>query len=85
MAEKTEEKKKGLTIKIPKLNPWMVATVILAGVLTFVLVGGWTITGQVVAPDQESIMSASFLKSPILFGVTSRTSFFFSFPKIIFS
>ena len=58
MAEKTEEKKKGLTIKIPKLNPWMVATVILAGVLTFVLVGGWTITGQVVAPDQESIMSA---------------------------
>jgi len=59
MAEKTGEKEKGLTIKIPKLNPWMVATVILIGVLTFVLAGGWTITGQVVEPDQESVLSGN--------------------------
>ncbi len=51
MAEKTEEKKKGLTVKVPKLNPWMISTVILVGVLAFVLAGGWTITGQVVSPD----------------------------------
>jgi len=51
MAKETEENKKGLTVKIPKLNLWMIATVILAGALAFVLAGGWTLTGQVVSPD----------------------------------
>jgi len=59
MAENNEKKEKGLTVKIPKLNPWMVLSVILIGVLAFVLAGGWTITGQVVTPDQESVLSAN--------------------------
>ncbi len=51
MTEKTEKKKKGITVKVPSINPWMVLTVILAGALAFVLAGGWTLTGQVVSPD----------------------------------
>jgi len=46
---KTEEKKKeGVTIRIPKMNFWMITTVILAVVLVIMVVRGGT-TGNVVA------------------------------------
>jgi glutaredoxin len=51
--EKTEEtenkKKEGVTIKIPKMNVWMITTIVLAIVLVVVLVKGQGITGKVVA------------------------------------
>ena len=55
MAEKTEGKKKGFTVKIPKINPWIISTLILLVVLLVVLVSGWTITGQVVSTDGSTI------------------------------
>ncbi|MDI6825621.1 MAG: thioredoxin domain-containing protein [Candidatus Aenigmarchaeota archaeon] len=49
--EKTEEKKKeGVTIKIPRMNPWMISTIILAIILVVVLVRGQGITGRFVTP-----------------------------------
>jgi protein-disulfide isomerase len=58
MAKKNEEKKKGLTVKIPSMNPWMIATAVLVIILGVILVTGWSITGQVVSQDGTSTMSA---------------------------
>ena len=55
MTEKTEGKKKGFTVKIPRINPWMLSTIVLVVILGVVLVSGWTITGQVVSTDGSTI------------------------------
>jgi len=59
MTEKTEGKKKGVTVKIPKINPWTISTLVLLVVLLVVLVSGWSITGQVVSPDGTGTISAN--------------------------
>jgi len=51
MSEKTEGKKKGIKIKVPRVSPWVISTLILLVALLVVLVSGWTITGQVVSSN----------------------------------
>jgi len=58
MSEKTEEKKKGIKIKVPRVSPWAISTLVLLVALLVVLVSGWTITGQVVSSDGTGTISA---------------------------
>jgi glutaredoxin len=58
--EETEDKKKeGVTIKVPKMNVWMITTIVLAIVLVVVLVKGQGITGQFVTPAAMSAQDAA--------------------------
>ena len=58
MAEKKGEEKKGITVKIPKINPWIISTLVVLVVLLVVLVSGWTITGKVISSDGTGTISA---------------------------
>jgi len=51
MAEKKGEEKKGITVKIPRINPWIISTLVILVILLVVLVSGWTITGKVVSSN----------------------------------
>jgi predicted DsbA family dithiol-disulfide isomerase len=49
-----EEKKKVITIHLPRMNLWMIATLVLAVVLVVVLLKGFSITGWTVLTSQQA-------------------------------
>ena len=52
--ENEEKNKEGITIRIPRMNFWMITTVILAIVLIVMVVRGQGITGNVVTPKMTA-------------------------------
>jgi glutaredoxin len=48
--EEPEKKEEGVTIRIPRINPWTITTIILAIILVVVLVRGQGITGRFITP-----------------------------------
>lgn len=71
----TEEKKKGVTIKIPK-NPWMISTIILLIILAIFLIRGWGTTGmvtEVLTSEQAANRAIDYINNYLLQGQGTAT------------
>ena len=56
---------KSVTIKVPRVNPWMMATIILAVILIVVLITGFSLTGMFSASTPSSTSLTTLTKDQI--------------------
>lgn len=62
-----EEKKKVVTIHLPKINLWMIATVILAIALVVVYIGGFKLSGMaVLTSDQAAKQAVDYINNNLV-------------------